>query len=169
MAFIITSPPPLKACFISFAVYHSSPKVLCLRLWHRLISVLCLHFVVMLYYYYFWPCLMACGILVPWPGTESPPTTVEAQSPNHWITREFLVVMLYSYLCLLGLYIPHITCCCSVTQLYLTLCDPMNCSTPGFPVLHYLLEFVQTHVHWVDNAIQPSHPLSSPSTFLFCA
>ena len=82
MAFIITSPPPLKACLISFAVYHSSPKVLCLLLWHRLISVLCLRFVVMLYNYYFWPCLMVCGILVPWPGTEYPPTTVEAWRPH---------------------------------------------------------------------------------------
>ena len=40
---------------------------------------------------------------------------------------------------------------------------PVDCSTPGFPVLHYLPEFVQTHVHWVGDAIQPSHPLSSPS------
>ena len=39
------------------------------------------------------------------------------------------------------------------------LCNPMNYSTPGFPVLHYLLEFAQTHVHWVSDAIQPSHPL----------
>ena len=39
----------------------------------------------------------------------------------------------------------------------------MNCSTPGFPVLHCLLEFTQTHVHWVSDAIQPSHPLSPPS------
>ena len=53
--------------------------------------------------------------------------------------------------------------CCSVTQLYLTLCDPMDCSTPGFPVLHHLLELAQTHVHWVGDTIQPSHPLSSPS------
>ena len=44
----------------------------------------------------------------------------------------------------------------------LTLCDPTNCSTPGFPVLHYRPEFVQTHVHWVSDAIQPSHPLWSP-------
>ena len=41
----------------------------------------------------------------------------------------------------------------------LTLCNPMDCSTPGFPVFHYIPEFVQTHVHWVDDAIQPSHPL----------
>ena len=42
------------------------------------------------------------------------------------------------------------------------LCDPMNCSTPGLPVHHQLLEFTQTHVHRVGDAIQPSHPLSSP-------
>ena len=51
--------------------------------------------------------------------------------------------------------------CCSVAKLCLTLCNPMDCSRPGFPVLHYLLEFAQTHVHWVGDAIQPSHPLSS--------
>ena len=51
---------------------------------------------------------------------------------------------------------------CAVTKLCPTLCDPMNCSTPGFPVLHYLLEFSQTHVHWVDDAIQPSHLLLPP-------
>ena len=51
----------------------------------------------------------------------------------------------------------------SVTQSYSTLSDPMDCSMPGFPVHHQLLEFTQTHVHWVSDAIQPSHPLSSPS------
>ena len=51
----------------------------------------------------------------------------------------------------------------SVTQSCPTLCDPMYCSTPGLPVLHQLLEFTQTHVHWVGDAIQPYHPLSSPS------
>ena len=44
-----------------------------------------------------------------------------------------------------------------------TLCDPMNCSTPGLPVHHQLLDFTQTRVYWVSDAIQPSHPLSSPS------
>ena len=53
--------------------------------------------------------------------------------------------------------------CCSVTQLCLTLCDPMDCSTSGFPILHHLLELAQSHVHWVNDAIQSSHPLSSPS------
>ena len=52
-------------------------------------------------------------------------------------------------------------CCCSVAQLCLTLCNNMNCSTSGFLVLHHLLEFAQTHVYQVGDAIQPSHPLSS--------
>ena len=52
---------------------------------------------------------------------------------------------------------------CSVTQSCLTLCDLTDCSMPGFPVLHYFLEFAQTHVHWVSDAIQPSCPLSHPS------
>src|SRR5574339_306922 len=51
----------------------------------------------------------------------------------------------------------------SVTQSCPTLCDPMNHSTPGLPVHHQLPEFTQTHVHRVSDAIQPSHPLSSPS------
>ena len=51
----------------------------------------------------------------------------------------------------------------SVAQSCPTLCDPMNCSTPGLPVHHQLPGFTQTHVHRVGDAIQPSHPLSSPS------
>ena len=51
----------------------------------------------------------------------------------------------------------------SVTQSYSTLCNPMNCSTPRFPVHHQVPELAQTHVHRVSDAIQPSHPLSSPS------
>ena len=48
-------------------------------------------------------------------------------------------------------------CCCLVAQSCLTLCGPMGCSTPGFPVLHHLPRFAQTHVHWVSDAIQPPH------------
>ena len=51
----------------------------------------------------------------------------------------------------------------SLAQWCPTLCDPMDCSTLGFPVLHYLPELAQTNVHRVGDAIQPSHPLSSPS------
>ena len=55
----------------------------------------------------------------------------------------------------------------SVTQLCLTLCDLVDCSTPGFPVHHQHPELTQTHVHLIGDAIQPSHPLSSPSPLAF--
>ena len=58
-------------------------------------------------------------------------------------------------------------CFCSVAQSCPALCDPMDCSMPGLPVLHHLLELAQTHVHWVGDAIQPAHPLSSPSPLAF--
>ena len=51
----------------------------------------------------------------------------------------------------------------SVTKSCPTLCNPMNHSTPGLPIHHQLPEFTHTHIHWVSDAIQPSHPLSSPS------
>ena len=54
-------------------------------------------------------------------------------------------------------------CCCSATNSCLILFNPMNWRIPGFPVLHHLLEFAQTHVHWISDAIQPSHPLSPSS------
>ena len=67
--------------------------------------------------------------------------------------------ILFSYLCKS----PANPECCSVTQSCLTHCDPMDCSTWGFPVLHHLPELAQSHVHWVGDAIQPSHPLLSAS------
>ena len=61
------------------------------------------------------------------------------------------------------------SCYRSVAKLYMTLCDPMDCSMPGFSILHYLLESAQIHIHWVGDAIEPSHPLSPllllPPTF----
>ena len=59
--------------------------------------------------------------------------------------------------------------CCypSVVKSCLTLCDPMDCSTSGFPVLHFLSDFAQTLVHWVCDTIQPSHPPSPPSPSAF--
>ena len=63
----------------------------------------------------------------------------------------------------------RLCCCCSVTRSCLTLCDPMECSTPGLPVPHHLLKFAQVHVHCIGDAIQPFHPLmpSSPSPSIF--
>ena len=55
----------------------------------------------------------------------------------------------------------------SITRSCPTLCEPLDCSMTGLPVHYQLLEFIQTHVHWVSDAIQPSHPLSSPSAPAF--
>ena len=54
--------------------------------------------------------------------------------------------------------ITFVCCCCSVAKLCPALCDTVDCSTPGLPVPHYLLEFAQVHVHWITDAIQLSHP-----------
>ena len=78
----------------------------------------------------------------------------------------FLLKLLYS----VGFYVPltYLHCCCgSVAKLYLTLCDPMDCRTPGLPVNHQLPELTQTHVHQVGDATQSSHPLSPPSPLAF--
>ena len=63
-------------------------------------------------------------------------------------------------------YQSYLPCCCSATQSCPPLCHPMDCSTPGFPVLQCLLEFAQVHVHWVNDAIQPSYPLPPPLLLL---
>ena len=59
--------------------------------------------------------------------------------------------------------VKYFCCCCSVAKFCLTLCSPVDYSTPGFPVPNSLPEFARIHVHWVNDAIQLSHPLSSPS------
>ena len=59
------------------------------------------------------------------------------------------------------------TGCCSVTKSCPALWNPMDCSMPGFPVLHYVPDFAQIHVHWVSDAIWPSHPLLPPFPFAF--
>ena len=78
----------------------------------------------------------------------------KASSDNHFA---------FLHSSLFGLVLVITYCCCSVAQSCPTLCNPMHYSMPGFPVLHNLPESAQTHVHWVNDAIQPSHPLSSPS------
>ena len=86
----------------------------------------------------------------------------------------FVVVEKYQYFCYYHILLKTSCSSCylqkflisqfsSVTQSCPTLCNPMNCSTPGLPIHHQLPEFTQTHVHRVGDAIQPSHPLSSPS------
>ena len=69
----------------------------------------------------------------------------------------------FSSISLMLLYFFIILLPCSAPKSSLILCDPMNCSTPGFPVLHYLPQFAQIHVCWINNAIWPSHPLPHTS------
>ena len=81
--------------------------------------------------------------MAPWEPTSALGKDMNSQINNTW----FSVQVQFS----------------SVTQSRPTICDPMDCSTPGLPVHHQLTEFTQTHAHRDGNAIQPSHPLSSPS------
>ena len=79
---------------------------------------------------------------------------------NWWILTKFIVVIISQHFQISNHYIVHLCCCCcSVANLCPTLCDPMNC-TSGFPVLPYLPEFAQTHVHWVNDVIQLKCPSS---------
>ena len=89
----------------------------------------------------------ACRILAPWPEIEPSLPSLEGNR-NHGTTKEVL---------------SHSVQFSLVAQSCPTLCNPMNHSMPGLPVHHQLPESTQTNVHWVGDAIQPSHPLSSPS------
>ena len=83
---------------------------------------------------------------------------------SEWVSgRHTLKWLFYTPLPWVPAEIVTYCCCCLVAKSYLTLCSPMNCSTPAFPVLHYFPEFAQTQIHWVGDVIQPSHPLSSLS------
>ena len=76
----------------------------------------------------------------------------------HTHMMSLIIVVTFSLIAFLTI----LTCCCSVSQSYPIVCDPMDCCTPGFPVLHCLPELAQTQVHRVGDAIQPSRPLLSP-------
>ena len=87
---------------------------------------------------------------------------------SNWANAVIIKVLLLSN-CFAFIVLFNFCYCCLVTRLCPTLCNPMDCSMPGFPVSHHLLELAKVHVHWTADAIQPSHPLlsSSPSTFQF--
>ena len=79
-----------------------------------------------------------------------------------WVSWESGLYLNHLYAQSLTLSLAH-SCCCSVTRSCPTLCDPKDCSIPGFPVFHHLKELAQIHVHWVNTAIQPSRPQLSLS------
>ena len=91
------------------------------------------------------------------------PLNKEMLPSHHLHLHVASLIILHSLLIVLGPEKRSRLICCSVTKSCPALCDSMDCSMPGFPVLHCLPEFAQTHVHWVGDVIQPSHPLLSPS------
>ena len=104
----------------------------------------------------------SCPILcnpIDWGPPGSSVHGISQARTQEWVAIPFSI---YSYQQSIKWCVNSIVQFSSVTQSCPTLCDPMNCNTPGFPVHHQLPEFTQTHVHRVGDAIQPSHPLSSP-------
>ena len=99
---------------------------------------------------------LSCSMwdLVPWLGIPPRPPALGMQSLSHWTTREVLWFFIFTSVVIQSVQ--------SISRVQL---DPMNHSTPGLPVHHQLPEFTQTRVHQVGDAIQPSHPLLSPSPF----
>ena len=95
-------------------------------------------------------------------------------SKRKWVKMRFCnfnfspqLTFFWSFVFWVSVPLAYTFCGCSVAHLCPTLCDLMDCNMPGFPVLHYLSEFAQTHVHWVINGcLQPSCPLSSP--YILC-
>ena len=111
-------------------------------------------------FFFFWPHYASCRILVPRPRIEPTPPAVEAQGlstgpPGKSLSGFFLLELAgppFPFWSCLERYKPSLQFS-SVAQSCLTLCDPMDCSTPGLPVHHQLPEFTQTFVHWVGDAI----------------
>ena len=99
-----------------------------------------------------------CGLLTPLEEGSHLPTLL-------WVVSEKETFIMFKPLDWIGRKVcsGFSVYCCSVPKSCQILWDPRDCSAPGFPVLHYLPEFAQTHVHWVSDVFQPSHPLSSPS------
>ena len=99
----------------------------------------------------------------------SPPIYVSALSLTFLQTYDVwlvLISLLLPWLCYRSFFSPWFSCCCSLAQSCGLFATPMNRSIPGFPVHHQLPELAQTHVHWVGDAIKPSHPLLPPSPAL---
>ena len=105
-----------------------------------------------------------------WTVTCPAPLSMGFSGQEHWSGLPFpSPTILKSFLKFLRITVCFhcACCCCSVTKSCLTVCDPVDCSTPGLSVPHHRLKFAQVHVHWINDTIQPSHSLlpTSPSAF----
>ena len=108
-------------------------------------------------------------LVTPWTVTCPAPLSMEFSGQEHWSGFPFpSPTILKSFLKFLRTIVCFsCACCCSVAESCLTVCNPMDCSTPGLPVPHHRLKFAQAHFHWINDTIQPSHSLlpTSPSAF----
>ena len=115
-------------------------------------------------------CLAVSDSVTPWTVACQAPLSMEFSRQEYWSRLHFLLQEIAPNQHLLhllhwqidSLSLSHLSVG-SVAHSYPTLCDPMDCSMPGFLVHHHLQELAQTHVHWVSDVIQSFHPLSSPS------
>ena len=98
------------------------------------------------------------------PGTGEPGGLPSMGS--HKVGHDWSDLAAAAGIILIEIFGPVVLICCSVTQSCLTMCDPIECNTPGFPVFHHLPEFAQTLIHWVNDTIQ-SYPLALPSPPVF--
>ena len=148
----------------------------CLRFTFNFLNLLNINYIFK-YFYFFNIYLFDCTRswlqhVVSWPGNECGPSTLGTWSLSHWSTKEvpqmFLIFITFFFFWLHWV----LVVACGSSSLLLwsfsrsVVCDilqPMDCSTPGFIVHHQLPELAQTQIQWVGDAIQPSHPLLSPS------
>ena len=133
---------------------HSSTSILCLL---PILHIIIQYYNNITYYYTYIICILLCNI-----SNIYNSMYYNIICPN--VTSIYKKVAFITCCPPLMFYFLHTTfhcCCCSVTQWCLTLCDQVDCSTSAFSI-HYLPEFAQTHVRWVSDAIQPSHPLPPP-------
>ena len=101
-----------------------------------------------------------------WPRDQTQVSCIAGRFFTIWAigkSQYLLTITLFVLFLILNFLWQFVCCCCSVAELCPTPCNPMDCSTSGSSVLHNFPEFAQIHVYWVGDAIQPSHPLSSPS------
>ena len=114
------------------------------------------------YYFHFYSSFPFCWVFSPCSYSSFSTINLEL-----FLSLKYTFVVIYTssqfYINIVLLQTSFNFCCCSLAKPCLALCNLMDCSTTVFPVFHYHPEFAQTHVHWVNYAIQPSHPLSLPS------
>ena len=124
------------------------------------------HFVIFFFFWGYWEGCVLTSLIYMW-LSKFPNITVETDffpTVYSFLRKFCCCIAVYNVVLVSGVQQSEsVICYCSVAKSCPPLCDYMDCNTPGFPVIHHLLEFAQIHVHLFSDAIQPFHPLSPPS------